>query len=88
MSPVPENLRGYWTQAHQSPRWEGDGKGDIQTQECRLQNVIKGYAALATRCMTTYEYRAPGGLNHGLSMLHDEIDQYMVPPMVEQASAL
>ncbi len=42
----------------------------------------------ATCCMTTYEYRAPGGLNHGLSMLHNEIDKYMVPPMVEHASAL
>ncbi len=50
--------------------------------------MIKGYAALATRCMTTYEYRAPGGLNHGLLMLHDEINKYMVPPMVEHASAL
>ncbi len=88
MSPVPENLRGYWTKAHQSARWEGDGKGDIRIQEGRLQKVIKGYAALATRCMTTYEYKAPGGLNHGLSALHDEIDKYMVPPMVEHASAL
>ena len=38
--------------------------------------------------MTTYEYRAPGGLNHGLSALHDEIEKYMVPPMVESAFAL
>ncbi len=88
MSPVPEYLRGYWTKEHQSPRWEGDGKGDIRIQEGRLQNIIKGYAALATRCMTTYEYKAPGGLNHGLSMLHDEITQYMVPPMVKYVSAL
>ncbi len=88
MSPVPENLRGYWTQAHQRPRWEGDGKGDIRIQEGRLQKVIKGYATLATHCMTTYEYRAPSGLNHGLSLLHDEINKYMVPPMVEHASAL
>ncbi len=80
MSPVPENLRGYWTKGHQSPCWEGDGKGDIRIQEGRLQKVMKGYAALATWCMTTYEYKAPGGLNHGLSALHDEIDQYMVPP--------
>ncbi len=73
MSPVPEYLRGYWTQEHQSPRWEGDGKGDIRTQERRLQEIIKGYAALAARCMTTYEYKALGGLNHGLPMLHDVI---------------
>ncbi len=33
MSPVPEYLRGYWTKEHQSPRWKGDGKGDIRTQE-------------------------------------------------------
>ncbi len=88
MSPVPEYLRGYWTKEHQSPRWEGDGKGDIRTQEGRLQEIIKGYAALATHCMTTYEYKAPGGLNHGLSMLRDEITQYMVPLMVKYASAL
>ncbi len=88
MSPVPEYLRGYWMKAHQSPRWEGDGKGDIRSQEGRLQEIIKGYAALATRCMTTYEYKAPSGLNHGLSMLHDEITQYIVPPMVIHASAL
>ncbi len=37
--------------------------------------------------MTTFEYRGPGGLNHGLSALHDEITTYMVPPMVEAASA-
>ena len=30
MSPVPEYLRGYWTKEHQSPCWEGDGKGDIR----------------------------------------------------------
>ncbi len=88
ISPVPENLRGYWTQAHQGPRWEGDGKGDIRIQEGGLQKVIKGYAALPTRCMATYEYKAPDGLNHGLSALHDEIDKYIVPPMVEHASAL
>ncbi len=86
MSPVPEYLREYWTKEHQSPRWEGDGKGDIRTQEGRLQEIIKGYAALAARCMTTYEYKAPGGMNHGLSMLHNEITKYMVPPMVKYAS--
>ncbi len=88
LSQVPEYLCGYWTKAHQSPRWEGDGKDDIRTQENRLQKVIKGYAARATRFMTTYEYRAPGGLNHGLSALHNEVEEYMVPPMVESASAL
>ncbi len=88
MMPVPEYLRGYWTNEHQSPHWEGDGKGDIRTQEGRLQEIIKGYAALAARCMTTYEYKAPGGLNHGLSIFHDEIDKCMVPPMVKYASAL
>ena len=50
--------------------------------------MITGYAARATRFMTTYENRAPGGLNHGLSALHDEVEEYMVPPMVELASAL
>ncbi len=88
MSPVPKNLCGYWTKAHQSPRWEGDGKGDIRTQEICLQKVIKGYAARATRFMTTYQYSTPGGLNHGLSALHDETDKYIPPPMVESASAL
>ncbi len=88
MSPIPEYLRGYWTKEHQSPRWEGDGKGDFRTQEGRLQEIIKGYAALAARCMTIYEYKAPGGLNYGLSMLHDEITQCIVLPMVKYASAL
>ncbi len=53
MSHVPEYLRGYWTKDHQSPRWEGDGKGDIWTQEGRIQEIIKGYAALAPHCVTT-----------------------------------
>ena len=88
MSSVPECLRGYWTKEHQSPRWEGDGKGDIRTQEGRLQEIIKGYAALVACCVTTYEYKAPGGLNHGLSTLHDEVDKCIVPPMVKYASAL
>ncbi len=88
LAPVPEYLHGYWTKAHQSPRWKGDGEGDIRTQENHLQKVITGYAARATHFMTTYEYRAPGGLNHGLSALYDEVTMYMVPPMVESASAL
>ena len=88
MSPVPEYLHGYWTKEHQSPRWEGDGKGDIRTQESRLRAIITGYAARAVRCMTTYEYQAPGGLNHGLPMLYDEVEQYLAPPMVKHASAL
>ncbi len=87
-SPVPENLRGYWTKEHQSPRWEGDTNGDIWTQENRLWKVITGYAARATRFMTTYEYQAPHGLNHGLSHFYDEVTEYLVPPMVEDASAL
>ncbi len=59
MSPVPEYLRGYWMKEHQSPRWEGDGKGDIRTQECRLKEIIHGYATAAARNITTYEYKAP-----------------------------
>ncbi len=54
MSPVPEYLRGYWTKEHQSPRWEGDGKGDIRTQEGRLKEIIQGYATVAARSVTTY----------------------------------
>ena len=88
MSPVPVYLRGYWTKEHQSPRWEGDGKGDIRTQEGRLKEIIQGYAALAARCVTTYEYKAPNSLNHGLSLLHDEVEKYVVPPMLKYASAL
>ncbi len=38
--------------------------------------------------MTTYEYQAPHGLNHGLSSLYDEVTKYLVPPIVEEASAL
>ena len=75
MSPVPEYLRGYWTKEHQSPRWEGDSKGDIRTQEGRLKEIIQGYTALAARCVTTYEYKAPNSLNHGLSLLHDEVEK-------------
>ncbi len=32
--------------------------------------------------------RRPAGLNHGLPMLYDEVEQYLVPPMVKYASAL
>ena len=90
MSPVPEYLRGYWTKEHQSPQWEGDGKGDISTQEGRLKEIIHGYAAAAARSMTTYEYKAPNSLNHGLSLLYKEVEQYVaiVPPMLKHASAL
>ncbi len=88
MSPVPEYLRGYWMKEHQSPRWEGDGKGDIRTQEGRLKEIIHGYAAAAARSVTTYEYKAPNGLNHGLSLLYKEVEQYLVPPMLKYASAL
>ncbi len=38
--------------------------------------------------MTTYEYQAPHGLNHGLFHLYDEVTEYLAPPMVEEASAL
>ncbi len=58
------------------------------SQEGRLKEIIKGYAALAARYVTTYEYKAPNSLNHGLSILHDEVDKYVVPPMLKYASAL
>ncbi len=38
--------------------------------------------------MTTYEFKAPICLNHGLSLLYDEVEEYLVPPMVDHASAL
>ncbi len=38
--------------------------------------------------MTTYEFKAPDGLNHGLSLLYDEVEEYLVLPMVDHASAL
>ncbi len=88
MSPVPEYLRGYWTEEHESLQWEGDGKGDIRTQEGRLREIIHGYATVAARSMTTYEYKAPDGLNHGLALLYKEVEKYMVPPMLEHASDL
>ncbi len=47
-----------------------------------------GYAAHAVRHMTTYEYRAPRGLNHGLAILHEEMSHYLVPPMLEDAVEL
>ncbi len=47
-----------------------------------------GYAARAVCHVTTYEYRAPRGLNHGLAVLHDEMSHYLVPPMLEDAAAL
>ncbi len=87
-SPVKEYLREYWTKEHQSPHWEGDAKGDIRTQEGRLKEIIKGDAALAARCVTTYEYKDPNSLNHGLSILHDKVEKYVVPPMLKYASAL
>ncbi len=40
------------------------------------------------RHVTTYEYRAPRGLNHRLALLHDEMSHYLVPPMLEDAAAL
>ncbi len=47
-----------------------------------------GYAARAVQHMTTYEYRAPRGLNHGLAILHEEMSHYLVPPMLEDAAEL
>ena len=47
-----------------------------------------GYAAHAVRHMTTYEYCAPHGLNHGLAILHEEMSDYLVPPMLEDAAVL
>ncbi len=38
--------------------------------------------------MTTYEFKAPDDLNHGLSLLYDEVEKYLVPSMVDHASAL
>ena len=38
--------------------------------------------------MTTYEYRALRGLNHGLAILHEEMSHYLVPPMLEDAAGL
>ncbi len=86
--PVPEWLRGYWTTASRSPGWRGESTNDIFRQETRLRNIIMGYAAPAVRHVTTYEYRAPCGLNHGLAVLHDEMSHYLVPPMLEDAAAL
>ncbi len=47
-----------------------------------------GYAARAVRHMTTYEYRMPCGLNHGLAILHEEMSHCLVPPMLEDAAEL
>ncbi len=63
-------------------------KGDIRTQEGRLKEIIHGYAYAASQRMTTYAFKAPDGLNHGLSLLYDEVEKYLVPPMVDHASAL
>ncbi len=86
--PIPEWLRGYWKTANQSPSWQGESTNDIFRQETRLRNVIMGYVARAVRHMTTYEYRAPSGLNHGLAILHEEMSHYLVPPMLEDAAGL
>ncbi len=47
-----------------------------------------GYAARAVRHMTTYEYRAPRGLNHGLAVLHEEMSSYLVLPTLGDAAEL
>ncbi len=80
---IPEWLRGYWTVAHQSPSRCGVINQDIFCQETRLRNLIMGYAACAVRGMTTYEYHAPGGLNHGLAIIHEGMSRYLTPPMLE-----
>ncbi len=71
-----------------APRWKEDGKGDIRTHEGHLKEIIHGYAYAASQRVTTYEFKAPNGLNHGLSLLYDEVEKYLVPPMVDHASAL
>ena len=86
--PVPEWLRGYWTVANQSPSWRGESTNDIFRQEIRLRNIIMGYAARTVRHMTTYEYRTPRELYHGLAILHEEMSSYLVPPMLEDAAEL
>ncbi len=86
--PIPEWLRGFWTAANQSPSFRSESTNDIFHQETRLRNIIMGYAARAVRHMTTYEYRAPHGLNHGLVILHEEMSRYLVPPMLEDAAEL
>ncbi len=86
--PIPEWLRGYWTAANQSLSWRGESTNDIFRQETRLRNIIMGYAARAARHMTTYEYRMPHGLNHGLAILHEEMSRYVVPPILEDAAEL
>ena len=86
--PIPEWLRGYWTTANQSPSWRGESTNDIFRQEIRLRNIIMGYAARAVWHMTTYEYRAPCRLNHGLAIPHEEMSHYPVPPMLEDAAGL
>ena len=86
--PIPERLRGYWTKANQSPSWRGESTNDIFRQDTRLRNIIMGYTARAVRHMTTYEYRVPCGLNHGLAILHEEMSHYLVPPMLEDAAEL
>ncbi len=58
------------------------GRGDT-----RHSRVIIGYTAKTSQAITTYEYQAPHGLNHGLADMHDELMKYLVPPMLEDASA-
>ncbi len=59
LSLVPNHLHRYWTQEHQSPRWEGNTDRDMRLQETRLRRGIIRYTAKTTRTITTYEYRAP-----------------------------
>ncbi len=76
LSSVPDYLRGYWTQEHESLRWEGATDGDVWLQETHLWRVIMGYATKTTRAIATYQYQAPHGVNHGLSDMHDEVMEY------------
>ncbi len=86
--PVAEWLQGYWTMAHYIPEWRGEVANDISWQETHPRNIIIGYAARATRTITTHEYRAPVGLNNGLEELYDEVMSYLSPPMLEDVATL
>ncbi len=59
----------------------------IFRKEIHLHNIIIGYATHAIRAITIYEYRAPGGLNHGLELLYDEMSTYPPPPPMLEATA-
>ncbi len=79
--PIPEWLRGYWTAANQSLGWREVVHHDIFHQETWLSHGI-----CRLRSASHDEYRAPGGLNHGLAILHEEMSKYLAPPMLEDAA--